>query len=315
LTRVRRQLLPTTGDLMETSVPPKKQSYESNRDVQRWLREQRDEHAAGELPFAPTFLAARRDSDWILSSLGVFYQQGLITDVISQTSSGKEATVYCCLAHPDTGAEHLAAKVYRPRMFRSLRNDAIYRESRAAVDERGRATNRERGRRSSRSDSQRGRSLQVSAWIQTEYEVQRELFGAGACVPKPYAQIGNAILMEWIGAGDEGAPRLSDVKIERQEAQPLFDILIATIGLMLAHHRIHGDLSAYNVLYHNGSITVIDLAQMVDPRYNPDVYPVFERDVERVCRYFARHGVVADAGRIAGELWSRYLSGELETTA
>jgi RIO kinase 1 len=297
---------------VEISVPPKKQSYESNRDVQRWLREQREEHAAGEAAFSPSFLASRRDSDWILSSLSVFHQQGLITDVVGQTSSGKEATVYCCVAHADTGASHLAAKVYRPRMFRSLRNDAIYRESRAAVDERGRPLGRERGRRSSRSDSQRGRALQVSAWIQTEYEVQRELYQGGVCVPKPYSQIGNAILMEWIGEGEQAAPRLSDVEIERHEAQPLFDRLIDNIGAMLAHHRIHGDLSAYNILYQAGSVTIIDLAQMVDPRYNPDIYSVFERDVERVCRYFRRYGVAADPGRIAGELWSRYLTGELE---
>ncbi|HEU5086153.1 MAG TPA: RIO1 family regulatory kinase/ATPase, partial [Roseiflexaceae bacterium] len=76
---------------------------------------------------------------------------------------------------------------------------------------------------------------------------------------------------------------------------------------------IHGDLSAYNILYNHGMVTIIDLAQMVDPRYNADVYPLLERDIERVCRYFARYGVQADAGALAGNLWARYLMGELET--
>jgi RIO kinase 1 len=197
----------------------KKQSYEANRDVQRWLHEQREEHMP-ETGFNPTFLASRRDSDWILSSLTVFYQQGLIVDVISQASSGKEATVYCCVAHPSIGVDYLAAKVYRPRMFRSLKNDAVYRDSRAQVDERGRPVRSARGRHASEGRSSRSRALQISNWIQTEYGVQRELFEAGAAVPQAHAQIGNAILMGWVGA-DRPAPRLSDVRLDQSEARPL----------------------------------------------------------------------------------------------
>ncbi len=287
----------------------KKQSYEANRDVQRWLREQHEEH--GPEAFNPTFLASRRDSDWILSSLSVFHQQGLITDVISQASSGKEATVYCCIAHPSTGAEYLAAKVYRPRMFRSLKNDAVYRDSRARHDEHGRPQRGERGRRSSESRNSRGRALQVADWIETEYQVQQELSLVGAAVPHTYAQAGNAILMEWIGA-EVPAPRLSDVTLDRSEAQPLFELLIDNIGLFLANNRIHGDLSAYNILYWEGNVTVIDFAQMVDPRYSSEIYPIFERDIARVCSFFARYGISANPTDIAADLWTRYLMGDLE---
>ncbi|MEN9933563.1 MAG: hypothetical protein RLZZ387_142 [Chloroflexota bacterium] len=287
----------------------KKQSYESNADVQRWLRRQAGEHDSGDAQFDPTFLAGRRDSDWILSSLRVFHQQKLITDVIGQASSGKEATVYCCVAHPDTGAELLAAKVYRPRMFRSLRNDAIYRDSRAQLDEQGHAGNDRRRRRAATSDSQRGRELQVASWITHEYQVQRELHTAGAAVPRVWSQIGNAILMDWVGDEDGPAPRLSDVDLEQDEARPLFDKLIGSIELFLTHHRIHGDLSAYNILY-DGDVTVIDFAQAVDPRHNPEVYTLLARDVDRVCRFFAPYGVQADADAIAADIWTRYLLGE-----
>jgi len=33
------------------------------------------------------------------------------------------------------------------------------------------------------------------------------------------------------------------------------------------------------------------------------------RDIERVCRYFARYGVEADAQALASDLWRRYLYG------
>ncbi|HWQ11350.1 MAG TPA: RIO1 family regulatory kinase/ATPase [Roseiflexaceae bacterium] len=289
----------------------KKQSYESNADVQRWLRRQAAEHDGADAPFEPTFLGGRHDRDWILSSLTVFYQQRLIVDVIGQASSGKEATVYCCLAHPDAGGGLLAAKVYRPRMFRNLRNDAIYRESRAQLDERGRAGNDRRQRRAAGARSERARELQVASWIAYEYQVQRALYAAGATVPRPWSQAGNAILMDWVGDEAGPAPRLSDVSLAEHEARPLFDALIGDVGLWLAHHRIHGDLSPYNILYHGGAATVIDFAQAVDPRHNPQVYPLLERDVERLWRFFARYGVAADPQAIAADLWTRYMLGEL----
>jgi RIO kinase 1 len=290
---------------------PRKQSYESHPDVQRWLLDQAREHDLENETFGSRFLAARRDGDWIMSSLAVFYQQQLILDVVRQASSGKEATVYCCIAHPETGADLLAAKIYRPRMFRSLRNDSIYREHRAQRDERGRKVHDRRGRRAATSDSARGRKLQVESWIREEYAIQQAAFAAGAAVPRPVAQIGNAVLMEYIGDHEDPAPRLSDIRLDREEAQPLFVSLMRDIELLLGCHVIHGDLSAYNILYFQGDAIVIDFAQAVDPRYGEASYTLLARDVERVCRYFARYGVEADAAGIAADLWVRYQLGEL----
>jgi RIO kinase 1 len=295
-------------------VPGRKQgvpkvSYESNADVQRWLQE----HALEEgprPPFNPTFLAGLRDREWILSSLTSFYNEELITDVVHVVKSGKEATVYCCTADSQTGVEYLAAKVYRPRMFRSLSNDAQYRESRERRDERGRAARSGRRGGPGRT-SERGRAVQVLNWIDYEYQTQRLLYDAGADVPRPRSTMGNAVLMDYIGDLGEPAPLLREVRIERSEARALFDGVMRNIGLFLACDRIHGDLSAFNMLYWEGKITIIDFAQAVDPRYNPAVYPLLERDITRVYDYFARFGVEADPSAIAGRLWARYLGGDL----
>jgi RIO kinase 1 len=75
---------------------------------------------------------------------------------------------------------------------------------------------------------------------------------------------------------------------------------------MLKHHVIHGDLSAYNVLYWNGQIKIIDLPQIVDPRTNPNARGIFYRDVERVCDYFARYGIQSHPRGLARELWEGY---------
>src|SRR5438034_10564254 len=103
--------------------------------------------------------------------------------------------------------EYLAAKIYRPRMFRSLRNDAVYRYGRVQRDEQGQAEhgNSRRGSAATRK-TERGRAAQVAAWIEYEYQTQRLLFAHGAEVPRPYAQVGNAVLMEYIGEAGTPAP-------------------------------------------------------------------------------------------------------------
>ena len=57
---------------------------------------------------------------------------------------------------------------------------------------------------------------------------------------------------------DPNAPTLSEVSLDPDEAVPLFDEVWRTVELMLAHDLIHGDLSAYNILYWEGSAVVID---------------------------------------------------------
>ncbi len=291
--------------------PTKKASYESSSAVQRWLKQQGYE-SNGPSPsrpaFQPAFLASRRDAPWLLSSLTPLYDQELITDILHEAHSGKEATVFCCQAHPATGREFLAAKIYRPRMFRSLRNDSVYRFSRIQRDEEGQAEhgNSRRGSAATRK-SEKGRAAQVASWIEYEYQTQRIMYEHGASVPKPFAQLGNTVLMEYIGSAGQPAPRLSDVTLPTSEAQGHFKLILDNIELALVHGRIHGDLSEYNILYWEGKITLIDFAQAVDPYHNSDVFSLFARDIERVCQYFALYHVKANPRALARDIWTRHM--------
>lgn len=289
--------------------PAPKFSYESHEVVQQWLKEQALEDSDVKPEFNPSYLASRRDGPWILSSLAHFYEEDLITDVLHVIKSGKEATVYCCAAHPSTGAEYLAAKVYRPRRFRSLKNDVVYRQSRVQHDQDGHVVRNPRRYNKALKKSSSGRVTQVKSWIEYEYATQHLLHQAGANVPRPYSQIGNAVLMEYIGDVNDPAPLLREVTLEKQQAQALFDCVMRNIALSLSCDRVHGDLSEYNILYWRGTLSIIDFAQAVDPRQQPSVYGLLRRDIERVCRYFARYSIRADADSLASELWARYQGG------
>jgi|HigsolmetaAR202D_1030399.scaffolds.fasta_scaffold00384_2 Serine/threonine protein kinase involved in cell cycle control len=289
-------------------TPIRKQSYEASQEVQLWLREQALD-ASHKPPFEPSLFARHREAEWILSSLRHFYELDLISDVIGTAKSGKEATVYCCVADSRTGLDYLAAKVYRPRMFRSLSNDAIYRNNRVQRDERGRVIRDGRKRNTKQT---RAKLDQVSNWISYEFQTQQRLYNAGADVPQPIAQIGNALLMSFVGTPDQPAPRLNEVRLDAEEAQRLFEQMLRNIELFLACDAIHGDLSAYNILYWEGRATIIDFAQAVDPRQSDEVYQLLERDIDRVYRYVAPYGVRADPAALAHSLWMKYLTGSLE---
>ena len=70
------------------------------------------------------------ERQWVLDSVGHFYREQIISDVTRLVKGGKEANVYACTAHPATGLEMIAAKLYRPRELRHLKNDAIYKAGR-----------------------------------------------------------------------------------------------------------------------------------------------------------------------------------------
>jgi RIO kinase 1 len=287
-----------------------KRSFEANPDVQRWLSEAQEGEGA-KAPFAPEALVGRRDGDWVLSSLTQFYEQDLIADVLREVKSGKEATVFCCSAGPAAGSELLAAKIYRPRMFRSLSNDAQYREGREPRDESGKIVRGSGNHGIPGRNTAKGRALQVSSWIGYEYATQELAYGLGIRTPRPYAQTGNGLLMEYLGDEETVAPRLCEIEVGRGEAQDLLDGLVEDIEKLLRGHRIHGDLSAYNLLAWEGRPYIIDFAQAVDPRQGDDSRTLLFRDVARVESALRPYGARIDARAVADRMWWSYLQGAL----
>ena len=265
---------------------------------------------AAEGGFQPSFHASRHEHAWILTYLGPFYDDNLILDVLRQVKGGKEATVYCCAAHPATGTGLIAAKVYRPRMFRNLRNDSIYREGRAVLDEQGKVTHRSREARALAKKTRFGQDLRHNTWVTTEFETLRRLHTAGADVPRPYAASENAILMDYLGTERSPAPILQHVTLDPEEARPLFDRLLWNVELMFAAGCVHGDLSAHNILYWEGRALLIDFPQAVDPLVNPHARDLLARDVTRVCQYFTRYGIATDPAAITARLWRRYVQAD-----
>ncbi len=273
------------------------------------LAELTDDTSDVDVGFNTTYRPSRYEEGWLLSSLQPFYAEGLITDVLFLVKGGKEASVYCCQAHPATGLDLLAAKVYRPRMFRNLRNDAMYRQGREVLLSEGRAAGKQAGTiaRAMRNKTVFGLQAAHTSWLMHEYTALERLYGAGAAVPRPIAPGDNALLMSYHGDRSMAAPTLNTVELEPDEARELFQEVLRHIDLMLQHDLVHGDLSAYNLLYWEGEITLIDFPQVVNLRTNEKARFILQRDVQRTCEYFAQQGVSCDPIALSDRFWRRYV--------
>ena len=240
--------------------------------------------------------------------LDAFYDQGAIAEVLYLVRTGKEASVYCCRAGRQLegvpGRDGLvAAKVYRARQFR-FKDDAIYQEERT----RGM---RGRPRRALAKKTSFGRDVQAGSWVEHEFETMQELYAAGCDVPRPLLAAADAVLMEYVG--DEGgpAPQLNRVQLDPESAEVEFRRVMSNVETVLACNRVHGDLSAHNILYWEGRCLLIDFPQAVDPRFNGQAERLLHRDVENVCRYFNQYGLGADPRQLAADLWRRWAFGDL----
>ena len=215
------------------------------------------------------------------------YDQGIITTVVKQLKSGKEATVYVALS--DSGT--VAVKLYHDIFTRGFRNDSIYRA--------GRFVGNSRLERAMAQGSRKGLTARQMLWVEHEHRELVRLHAWGVRVPRPLGQAGHAIAMEFIGDGTEPATRLSEAKLTAAEAREALDQAVSNLAAIVACGCIHGDYSTFNLLWWRGSVVVIDLPQLIHIEESVHAAELLGRDIDSLCTTFGRFGLRPDRRAIA----------------
>jgi RIO kinase 1 len=258
-----------------------------------------------------TYTPTDPEREYLNESLDGFFEDNWLTDILYKVRVGKEATCYCCRAAADSGLDFIAAKVYRPSAFRAMRNDWYYRIGKTMTTGGRGAAYRGRVLRALRKHTRFGKHVERVSWSGNEFDLLGKLHRLGAEVPKPLASSDSAILMEFFGDEVRGAPTLHMVALDPPEARNLFDRVIGNVETMLREHLVHADLSAHNILYWNGDVRVIDFPQAVSADRHPGAFELLSRDVDRVCKYFAKQGIQSDPIGLSIDLWQRLQQGRL----
>jgi RIO kinase 1 len=153
-----------------------------------------------------------------------------------------------------------------------------------------------------------GRSAIAGQWAVAEFGALVRLWETAQQLdvppftPYPVQILGTEILMEFIGTPDGvAAPRLAAVRASEDELRDLWEQLMLGLRVLARAGYAHGDLSAYNILVHEGRLVVIDLPQIVDVVANPRGRHFLARDVKNVLTWFTAHGLtgVDEAGVVA----------------
>jgi RIO kinase 1 len=203
------------------------------------------------------------------ATLGALYklvQDGYIDAFGGPISTGKEANVYTALA-PDG---EVAVKVYRI-------NASDFRQMRDYLD----GDPRFEGIGSDKKKV-------VVAWTKKEFANLSRARAAGVRVPEPLAVERNVLVMEYLGGEDDRAKRLNEVHVENP--QTAYEVVREYTRRLYRAGLVHGDLSEYNIVVHDGELCLLDLGQAVTV-HHPNAREFLERDCHNVAAFFRRQGL------------------------
>ena len=191
-------------------------------------------------------------------------------------STGKEANVYEALGADDT---EVAVKIFRINAspFQQMRD---YLEGDPRFEGIG-----------------NDKKQVVLAWVRKEFANLQRAREAGVRVPRPIAVERNVLVMELVGLVEDRARRLAEVTVENPETA--YEVVREYMRRLHTAGLIHGDLSEYNMIIHDGELVIIDLGQAVTV-HHPNARDLLERDCANVAAFFSRQGVDTDADELFG---------------
>jgi RIO kinase 1 len=228
----------------------------------------------------PTERGPKPHPDWLVTELAA------VDTELGILKTGKEADVFL-IRRGVPGTDRsclLAAKRYRSAEHRMFHRDSGYLE--------GRRTRDLRVNRAVASRSEFGRQAIAGQWANAEFGALARLYAAGVPVPYPAQILGTELLLEFIGSAEgTAAPRLAETRPGAAELAGLWDQLVQALVALARDGLAHGDLSAFNLLVHDGRLVMIDLPQVVDVIANPRGAFYLIRDAENIGRWFTARGL------------------------
>lgn len=98
------------------------------------------------------------------------------------------------------------------------------------------------------------------------------------------------LIMEFLGVDGWPSPRLKDVTLsEKRLREAYVQCIMITRHLFQRCKLVHGDLSEYNLLWHNNQVYVIDVSQSVESDH-PSALDFLRKDASNINDFFRKVG-------------------------
>jgi RIO kinase 1 len=186
--------------------------------------------------------------------------EGHFEKLLSPVSIGKEANVFTAKT---LDGRDVIAKIYRlescnfNKMFDYIKSDVRFENLR------------------------RQRRKVIFAWVMREYQNLLKAREAGVNVPRPLTVKQHILILEMIG---DKTPALKLKDINREEQAKVAEKILQNMKKMYTAGLVHGDLSEYNILIHNGTPYFIDFSQGTTRR-DPNYDEYWLRDIKNVSKF------------------------------
>ena len=138
----------------------------------------------------------------------------------------------------------------------------------------------------------------VKLWAEKEMRNLKRLQAAKIPSPNPVFIKNNVLVMEFLGSGGWPAPRLKDCNLQHKNWFSCYWQTIACMRRMYWDCKlVHGDLSEYNMLYHEEKVYIIDVSQSVEHEH-PSAMDFLRSDCRNVNDFFEKKGIETASNRL-----------------
>ncbi len=128
----------------------------------------------------------------------------------------------------------------------------------------------------------------VKVWAEKEMRNYRRLHSASIPCPKPILLKSHVLVMQFLGENGWPSPRLKDAQLSGKRMREAYVQTVILMRHMFQRCRlVHGDLSEYNLLWHDDQVYVIDVSQSVESDH-PSALDFLRKDASNVNNFFQK---------------------------
>lgn len=128
----------------------------------------------------------------------------------------------------------------------------------------------------------------VKVWAEKEMRNYRRLHAANIPCPEPILLKSHVLIMTFLGKNGWPSPRLKDATLNERRVREAYVQTVIIMRRMFQRCKlVHGDLSEYNLLWHNNEVYVIDVSQSVEHDH-PSALDFLRKDCANVNDFFRK---------------------------
>ena len=131
----------------------------------------------------------------------------------------------------------------------------------------------------------------VKTWAEKEMRNLKRLSSAGIPCPTPHLLKSHVLVMDFLGKDGWCAERLKEVDLTPEQTVDTYITICVDVRRMYHEcNLVHGDLSEYNLLWHEGRAKIIDVSQSVEQAH-PYASDFLRKDISNVTDFFRKKGM------------------------